>query len=137
MGNSWSVLHASKCPLVTAVTENQPDVDHLDVRGGGQALHLADEDGRHHQHRCQVHTQGCLKEEGLEEGGGKGDRCEENGGEIRCHQLTCHLSFQNKNHAQCHPVIVMFLLFEIPICYLKYWHIQRLVHMQLVRDEHH
>ena len=56
------------------LAEDEPDVDHLDVRGGGQALHLADEDGGHHQHCGQVHTQGCLKEEGLEEGGGKGDR---------------------------------------------------------------
>ena len=30
------------------LAENEPDVDHLDVRGGGQALHLADEDGGHH-----------------------------------------------------------------------------------------
>ena len=36
------------------LTEDQPDVNHLDVRGGGQALHLADEDGRHHQHSGQV-----------------------------------------------------------------------------------
>ena len=55
------------------LAENEPDVDHLDVGGGGQALHLADEDGGHHQHRGQVHTQSCLKEEGLEKSGGKGD----------------------------------------------------------------
>ena len=60
------------------LTENQPDVDHLDVRGGGQALHLADEDGGHHQHGGQVHAQGCFKEEGLEESGGKGDSSEKN-----------------------------------------------------------
>ena len=34
------------------LAENEPDVDHLDVGGGGQALHLADEDRRHHQHCC-------------------------------------------------------------------------------------
>ena len=55
------------------LAEDEPDVDHLDVRGGGQTLHLADEDGGHHQHSGQVHAQGCLKEEWLEEGGGKGD----------------------------------------------------------------
>ena len=32
------------------LAENEPDVDHLDVRGGGQTLHLAD---GHHQHCCQ------------------------------------------------------------------------------------
>ena len=32
------------------LTKDQPDVNHLDVRGLGQALHLADEDGGHHQH---------------------------------------------------------------------------------------
>ena len=55
------------------LAEDEPTVNHLDVGGGGQALHLADEDRGHHQHRCQVHTQGGLEEEGLEEGGGKGD----------------------------------------------------------------
>ena len=52
------------------LAEDKPDVNHLDVRGGGQALHLADEDGGHHKHGGQVHAQGRLEEEGLEEGGG-------------------------------------------------------------------
>ena len=30
--------------------EDQPDVDHLHVRGGGQLLYLGGEDGGHHQH---------------------------------------------------------------------------------------
>ena len=38
------------------LAEDEPDVNHLDVGGGGQALHLADEDGGHHQHGGQVHT---------------------------------------------------------------------------------
>ena len=38
------------------LAEDEPQVDHLDVRGGGQALHLADEDGGHHQHGGQVHA---------------------------------------------------------------------------------
>ena len=58
------------------LAEDEPDVNHLDVRGGGQALHLADKDGGQHQHGGQVHTQSRLKEKGLEEGGGKGDRNE-------------------------------------------------------------
>ena len=53
------------------LANDQPDVDHLGVRGGGQALHLADEDGRQHQHSGQVHTEGRLEEEWLEEAGCK------------------------------------------------------------------
>ena len=30
------------------LAEDEPVVDHLGGRGGGQALHLADEDGGHH-----------------------------------------------------------------------------------------
>ena len=40
---------------------DKPDVNHPDVGGGGQALHLVDEDGGHRQHCGQGHTQGCLK----------------------------------------------------------------------------
>ena len=60
------------------LAEDEPDVDHLDVRGGGQDLHLADEDGRHHQHGGEVHTQGSLEEERFEECGGKGYHREKN-----------------------------------------------------------
>ena len=35
-------------------TEDQPGVDHLGVRGGGEGLYLAREDRRHHQHDRQV-----------------------------------------------------------------------------------
>ena len=47
----------------------------VDKESGCQSLScpLADEDGRQDQHSRQVHTQGRLKEEGLEESGGKGD----------------------------------------------------------------
>ena len=55
------------------LAEDEPVVDHLGGRGGGQALHLADEDGRHHKHGSQVHAEGCLEEERLEEGCRKGD----------------------------------------------------------------
>ena len=73
------------------LAEDQPDVDHLDVRGGGQALHLADEDGGHHQHGGQVHGERGLEEDRLEEGGGVGDRHEEDGGEVGGHHLGRHL----------------------------------------------
>ena len=43
-------------------TEDQPDVDHLHVRGGGQLLDLAGEDGGHHQHDGQVHINGITEQ---------------------------------------------------------------------------
>ena len=51
------VLHSSEKNNLgkgNHLTKDEPNVNHLDVGGGGQALHLADEDGRHHQHGCQV-----------------------------------------------------------------------------------
>ena len=70
------------------LAEYQPDVDHLGVGGEGQLLHHTDEDGRHHQHVGQVHCEGSLKEERLEEGGGKGDHEQEEGGEVGGQHLT-------------------------------------------------
>ena len=80
------------------LAHHQPHVDHLDVGGGGQALHLADEDRCHHQHGGQVHTQGCLEEEGLEEGGGVGDHHEEERGEVGGHHLAHDLPLQYDRH---------------------------------------
>ena len=80
------------------LAQDQPVVDHLGGRGGGQALHLADEDCRHHQHSCSVHAQSCLKEDGLEEGGGIGDHHEEEGGEVGGHHLAHNLPLQ----CDCH-----------------------------------
>ena len=53
------------------LAEDEPQVNHLGIGGEGQLLHHTREDRRHHQHVCQVHCQGSLKEVGLEEGGGK------------------------------------------------------------------
>ena len=77
------------------LTEYQPDVDHLWVGGVGQLLHHADEDGRHHQHVGQVHGEGGLKEERLEEGGGEGDHHQEEGGEVGGHHLAHDLPLQH------------------------------------------
>ena len=68
--------------------------------GGKQTLHLADEDCGHHQHCGQVHTQGRLKEEGLEEGGGKCDCNEEERGEKGGQHLACDLPLQNYKHTK-------------------------------------
>ena len=58
------------------------------------------EDGGHHQHGGQVHTQSCLKEEGLEEGGGKGGCKKKKGGKVCGHDLADELPFQNNQHSQ-------------------------------------
>ena len=90
------------------LAEDQPVVNHLYIGCGGQALHLADEDGGHHQHGGQVHTQCCLKEEGLEEGSGVGDHHEEEGGEVGGHHLTHDLSLQ----CDCHSDSSIFLFMD-------------------------
>ena len=76
------------------LAQDQPDVDHLDVRGGGQPLHLANEDGGHHQHVCEVDAQACFEEARLEEGCSKGDCDEKQGWEVSGHQLACYFSLQ-------------------------------------------
>ena len=53
--------------------EDQPDVDHLHVRGGGQLLYLAGEDGGHHQHDSQVHSNGIAKKISVKENCDKSD----------------------------------------------------------------
>ena len=58
------------------LAEDEPVVNHLCVGGEREPLHDADEDGCHDQHVGQVHGEGRLKEEWLEEGGGKGDHHE-------------------------------------------------------------
>ena len=82
------------------LTKDEPDINHLDIRGGGQALHFADEDGGHHQHGGQVHTQGRLKEERLEEGGGKGDCSQKEGREVGGHHLARDLPLHLNSHAE-------------------------------------
>ena len=85
------VLHCSEKHHLNERQElgkNKPHVDHPDVRGGGQALHLADEDGRHDQHGGQVHAEGGLEEEGLEEGGGVGDGDQQKRWKVGRHHLT-------------------------------------------------
>ena len=62
-------------------------------------------------HGGQVYAQGCLKEEGLEEGGGEGDGEEQEGGEVGGHQLADKLSLQDDRHSQ--PILV-FVVLQIP-----------------------
>ena len=44
-------------------------------------------------------TQGCLEEEGLEEGGGVGYHHEEKGGKVGCHHLTHDFALHDDCHA--------------------------------------
>ena len=102
--NSFSlseVLHGSEKHHLNERQElrkNKPHVDHPDVRGGGQALHLADEDGRHDKHGGQVHAEGGLEEEGLEEGGGVGDGDQQKRWKVGCHHLTYGQSIKQSSN---------------------------------------
>ena len=82
------------------LAEDEPDVNHLDVRGGGQALHLADEDGRQDEHCGQVHTQCGFEEDRFEGGGGKCDCNEKERGEVGGQQLAHNLSLHCEFHSQ-------------------------------------
>ena len=64
------------------LSKDKPDVDHLDIGGGGQRLGHADEEGGQHQRRGQVHRHHRLEEEGLEEVGGVHDDKDEDCGEV-------------------------------------------------------
>ena len=116
------------------LAEYQPEVDHLWIGGEGQLLHHADEDGRHHQHCCQVHTQGRLEEERLEEGGGKGDCSQKKGREVGGHHLACDLPLHHDNHS--YPFLSIFKggFAQIPVNVLKEDHVQSLAHNHLVRN---
>ena len=80
------------------LTEDEPYVNHLGIGGQREFLHHADKDCRHHQHVGQVHGEGGLEEERLEEGGGKGDHEEEEGGEVGGQHLTRDLSLEEDSH---------------------------------------
>ena len=130
------------------LAKNKPDVYHLDVRGGGQALHLADEDGGHHQHGGQIHTQGRLKEEGLEEGGGKGDCSQKDGWKVGGHHLASKLSFHDNNHTRPFFVTIRYFVLyhrtknlvtarKLPFIQTEDGHVNRLAHGQITRDQIH
>ena len=78
--------------------KDQPDVDHLHVRGGGQLLDLAGEDGGHHQHDGQVHSDGIAKQGFVKEDGDEGDEEQEDGGEVGGQQLSGHLPLEHYGH---------------------------------------
>ena len=53
--------------------EDQPEVNHLGVWRRWELLYLAGENGRHHQHDGQVHSEARLKVDWLEVDGGVAD----------------------------------------------------------------
>ena len=75
--------------------EDQPDVDHLHVRGGGQLLYFAGEDSRHHQHDGQVHRNSIREKVFFKEDGGEGDEEQQDGGEVGGQQLCGNLPLQH------------------------------------------
>ena len=85
--------------------EDQPDVDHLHVRGWGQLLYLAGEDGRHHQHDGQVDCQGVSKEFFVKEDAGEGDEQQEDGGQEGGEHLRRDLPLQHNLHQD--PILVL------------------------------
>ena len=87
--------------------EDQPDIDHLHVRGGGQFLYLAREDGGHHQHDGQVHSNGIGKKFFFKEDGDKGDEEQEGGGEVGGEKFHGNLPLQLQGHV--HRVAVLVL----------------------------
>ena len=98
-------------------TGYQPDIDHLHVRGGGQFLYLAGEDGGHHQHDGQVDSNGIAKEVFVKEDGGEGDEEQEDGGEVGGHQLCDHLPLELYGHV--HHVAPL-LQYKRQVCYREH-----------------
>ena len=126
-------MHESKYNLSEGdeLAEYQPEVNHLWIRCKRQLLHHADEDGSHDEHGGQVHTQGRLKEERLEEGGGKGDHHEENRGEVGRHHFTLYLSLQHNGHLYSIFWLHSILVVKIPVAHVKKCHVTDLLHHQI------
>ena len=88
--------------------EDQPDVDHLHVRGGRQFHYLAGEYGRHHQHNGQVHLRGITKELSVKEDGGEADEEQEDGGQVGGQQLCRNLPLQFEGHVHHVTIWILF-----------------------------
>ena len=95
--------------------EDQPDIDHLHVGGGGQFLYLAGEDGGHHQHDGEVHLSGITKKLSVKEDGGEADEEQEDGGEVGGQQLCGNLPLQLQGHVH-HVTIEILFQFKVSDC---------------------
>ena len=119
--------------------EDQPDVDHLHVRGGGQLLYLAGEDCGHHQHDGEVDSSGVAKQLPIEEDGDEGDEEQEDGGEEGGQQLGGDLPLQDDGHDHKLFLLVQFQLLngehsQVGVLELKI--VEVLWHAVTVHHEH-
>ena len=69
------------------MSEDKPDVNHLDIGGGGQRLGHADEESGQHQQRGQVHRHHRLEEEWLEKISGIDNAEDEDSGQVGGQEL--------------------------------------------------
>ena len=113
------------------LAEDEPVVDHLWVGGERELLHDADEDGRHDQHVGQVHREGGLKEERLEEGGGKGDHHEQDRWQVGRQHLTHDLSTKNNGHPNAFLRNLLISIYQSPIHHFVESHIRTLFHQKI------
>ena len=81
-----------KCNVKADIHGDKGDEDQED--GGGQLHFLAGEDGGHHQHDGQVHSNGIAKQVFAKEDGDKGDEEQEDGGEVGGQQFHGNLPLQ-------------------------------------------
>ena len=64
---AWGLLRNAHLNEGHKLADQEPDVEQLEVGGGGEDLPHVDDDGGQHQHCGQVHTQGSFKEGRFEE----------------------------------------------------------------------
>ena len=84
-----------------------------------------------------VYAQGCLKEERLEEGGGKGYCSQKKGREVGGHHLACNLPLHYNYHAYSLFTCSYGFFSQSPGNDCEDWHVHFLAHYQLVRDQSH
>ena len=83
----------------------------------------------------QVHAQGCLEEERLEEGGGVGDHQKEEGGKVGGHHLTHDLSLHRNLHL--YSCFWMAGILKNSACDGKEGHVLWLSDVQMFRKKGH
>ena len=64
---AWGLFRNAHLNEGHELADQEPDVEQLEVGGGGQDLPHVDDDRGQHQHGGQVHTQGSFKEGWFEE----------------------------------------------------------------------
>ena len=96
-------------------TENQPEVNHLGVGRWRELRYFTRENGRHHQHDCEVDRLTPLEKNLLVKGGGIADGQEEQGGQVGGEHLHLDLPLEGHDHMHLvHP------LFKPQVCYCEH-----------------